>query len=137
MPTDTLGGIVGVTQSSNSATSLDQEEFVKLFLTELNFQDPLEPIDNREFLAQIADFASLEQSKNTTDGVLDLLKMNSDTQVLGLLGRTVTIEGDGGVFVGEVGSAVFTADGPRLTIVADGGDTVLTDIRLSQIRRIQ
>ena len=63
MQVESIGGVA--TSQNNAVTNnsaISQEEFIKLFLAQLNYQDPLEPVDNSEFLAQLAQFSSLEQS---------------------------------------------------------------------------
>ena len=61
MPVDAIGSVLN--QQDTTVTrqnTIDQEDFIKLFLSQLQFQDPLEPVDNREFLAQLAQFSNLE-----------------------------------------------------------------------------
>ena len=60
MPVDAIGSILN--QADTTVTrqnTIDQEDFIKLFLSQLQFQDPLEPVDNREFLSQLAQFSNL------------------------------------------------------------------------------
>ena len=74
MPVDAIGGVVSNGSTSvNSNSTIDQEGFIKLFLTQLQFQDPLEPVDNREFLAQLAQFSNLEQSRQLSLNTESLL----------------------------------------------------------------
>lgn len=79
----------GVTNSSNNAqnntifqdkSSLDKDAFLKLLVTQLQNQDPLNPMDDKEFISQMAQFSSLEQMENLNktvssgnDNVLNLL----------------------------------------------------------------
>ncbi|BEU87167.1 hypothetical protein TAMA11512_06310 [Selenomonas sp. TAMA-11512] len=68
--------------STNS--SLDRNAFLKLLVTQLQYQDPLDPQDNADYLAQLAQFSALEQMTNVSEGlksVSDLVK-NIDTSVL-------------------------------------------------------
>lgn len=136
MPVDAIGSTLGGAANNLSATTLDQEDFLRLFLTELNFQDPLEPINNREFLAQIAEFAGLEQNRQTTESIDDLVFLNSTTQSVGLLGRTVEISSDTGITSGTVSAVRFSPDGAVLTVNLSNG-IVLTNIRLSQVNLVR
>ena len=60
--------------------TLGQADFIRLMTTQMKLQDPLEPVDNREFLAQLAQFTSLEQSRQTSQNTTDLLAMTATTR---------------------------------------------------------
>jgi len=136
MTVDAVGSLLSSTQPTTTASALDQEDFIRLFLTELNYQDPLEPIDNREFLAQIAEFSSLEQARVMGDTLSDLLFVSSGDQVFGLLGRSVTIERESELIVGQVASATYTSNGPLMSVTTSDNQ-IIPNVRLSQIRRVQ
>lgn len=137
MPVDAIGSILN---PQNAATTkqntIDQEDFIKLFLSQLQFQDPLEPVDNREFLAQLAQFSNLEQTRQTTQNTEGLLVMQSSSQALGLLNRTVSLAGAGSTDTGSVIAVSFTNSGPELSIQTTSGQT-LTNIRLSQVSLVK
>ena len=131
-----INGISGA-QDSQAASlannkTINQEDFIKLFLAQLQFQDPLEPVDNREFLAQLAQFSSLEQSRQTSQNTTDLLSMQASTQAVSLLNKQVEVQGLGQPVTGQVIAVAFTNSGPTLSVKAANG-SVLTDIRLSQV----
>ena len=137
MPVDAIGSSppasgAGMTKQQ----TIDQEDFIKLFLAQLQFQDPLEPVDNREFLAQLAQFSSLEQSRQTSQNTNDLLAMNAASQALALLGREVDVQGMVTPISGAVTAVEFTSIGAQLT-VRDASGQVTTGIRLSQISLVR
>lgn len=134
---DAIGSTLGTEEAATASaqSTLNQEDFIQLFLTELNFQDPLEPIDNREFLAQIAQFSGLEQARQTTESVNDLIVLNSTSQTVSLLGRTVDISSSVGFQSGEVIAVRYTQNGALLDVRPAGADSNTAPIptRLSEI----
>ena len=70
---------------------LGKDDFLKLLITQLSNQDPTSPMENTEFIAQMAQFSSLEQMTNMNQ---DFAKMNSmlvSSQAVGTIGKTVDI----------------------------------------------
>jgi Flagellar hook capping protein len=137
MAIDAIGSIVNNgSASTEGRNTIDQEGFIKLFLAQLQFQDPLEPVDNREFLAQLAQFSNLEQSRQLSMNSEALLTMTSASQALTLLNRKVEVSQAGGTTVsGTVTAIQFTATGPDLTVDVNG--SVLTGIRLPQVSLVR
>lgn len=137
MPVDAIGGVLNA-QNTNATqnSSINQEDFIRLFLTQLQFQDPLEPVDNREFLAQLAQFTSLEQSRQTSQNTTDLLSMTATTQAVSLLNRQVDVNGLATAFTGTVIAVQFNSAGAQLSVRNTSGQ-VLTAIRLSQVTLVK
>lgn len=133
MPVDAIGGVFNA-QGTNptNRNAISQDEFIRLFLTQLQFQDPLEPVDNREFLAQLAQFTSLEQSRQTSQNTTDLLTMTAANQAVGLINRQVQVNGLGAPFTGSVIAVEFNANGAQLSVRRATGQ-VTTGVRLSQV----
>lgn len=50
-----------ISQVTGSSTTVEKDEFLKLLITQLQHQDPLEPMDNAEFVSQVTQFSALEQ----------------------------------------------------------------------------
>ncbi len=73
-----------------SGNDLDKDAFLKLLTVQLSKQDPLSPIDNTQFVAQMAQFTSLEQMKNLNTTVGKLRKDFQSTSMLSLIGRDVS-----------------------------------------------
>lgn len=123
-------------QTATPKQAINQEEFIKLFLAQLQFQDPLEPVDNREFLAQLAQFSSLEQSRQTSQNTNDLLSMNAASQAIALLNKQVEVQGLAVPLTGTVIAVSLTQSGPTLS-VRDGTGAITPDVRLSQVTLIK
>ena len=89
---------------------LGKDDFLKLFVAQLQHQDPMSPMENAEFIGQMASFSSLEQISN-------LAAANEKTNAIGLIGRTVTYtDAAKQTHTGKV-EKVTTVDGkPSLTV---------------------
>jgi flagellar basal-body rod modification protein FlgD len=131
MAIDSIGAASLATNTPQNAV-VGQDDFLKILLTQLRFQDPLKPIDNQEFVAQLAQFSSLEFSRQQSDRIEALLTIQSATQSLSLMSKTVEVATDGGNQVGTVTAIRFDQGNPLLTIKTAAGQ-FLTDVRLSQV----
>lgn len=134
MAIGSIGGLTAASAPSAQVNSLGLEDFLKVLLTQLTYQDPLKPLDNQQFIAQLAQFTSLEQNRQANDRLQQLLTIQSATQSVGLLGRTVEVQsGNGGPgTVGEVTTLRFRQGEPLITVKAGNG-AFLTDMPLSQV----
>lgn len=74
-------------------TGVNQADYMKLFMQELTYQDPLKPVDNREFMAQMAQFSALQEARTTNESLGQLINMTSANQSLMMLGKQVKING--------------------------------------------
>lgn len=98
----------GTAKQTGSLQSLGRDDFLQLLVTKLEYQDPLNPMEDEDFIAQLAQFSSLEQMKNISDGISssnewDYLQMQSinNTMAAGLIGKDVKAGYDGVVVDGE------------------------------------
>jgi len=131
MAIDVIGSSTAAAQQS-----LGMQDFLKILLTQLTHQDPLKPMDNQEFMAQMAQFASLEQSRQLGDKVDRLLGLQAATQSVGLIGRTVEVASAEGALAGEVLSLNLSGPEPLLSLKLASGQ-LLTDIKLGQILNVR
>ena len=106
-----------ISQSAN----IGIQDFLKILTAQLNNQDPLKPVDNQEFVAQIAQFATLEQSRQLNDKIDSLLSVQSSVQSLSLLGRTVDVNQNGFLVSGKVTALDVSSGSPSLTITTTSG----------------
>lgn len=92
-----------------------KEDFLRLFVTQLRFQDPLNPLDGAAFTAQLAEFSSLEQLVNMNERMDHLLNyQNSLNNALatGLIGRYVSYRNDLITYNGEPVEVKFALEQP-------------------------
>jgi flagellar basal-body rod modification protein FlgD len=126
---------VGLATETNSAPrsgAIGQDDFLKILLTQLRFQDPLKPMDNQEFVAQLAQFSALEINRQQSEKIDTLLAMQAATQAVGLIGRTIEMRtASGASTIGAVSAISFASGEPRLTVNANG--TTFVDVRPSDI----
>ena len=85
------------TTSDTSSTEMDKEDFLTVFIAQLENQDPLNPVDNSEMIAQLAEFSSLEQLTNMNDTMETLaedLSALNVTSAVSFLGKEVVASGN-------------------------------------------
>lgn len=118
--TVTASSSVGqTTATSTSATkSTSKDQFLKLFLAQLQNQNPLEPMQDRDFLMQLAQFTQVENVEEMTHTLQKLQTLVTSTQATALLGKQVLAlqEGEAVPVEGKVSAIRFTADGVWLLV---------------------
>lgn len=115
-PTNTVAS--GTSGSASAVKSSSKDQFLKLFLTQLQNQNPLEPMQDRDFLMQLAQFTQVENAEEMTASLRQLQSLVAATQATALLGKKVvaTPEGETTPIEGTVSALQFTADGVRLVV---------------------
>jgi flagellar basal-body rod modification protein FlgD len=115
-----------------------QDTFLKLLVAQLRYQDPTNPTDGAEFLAQTAQFTSLEKLGTVADLSAELLAAQRVLGASSLVGQTVTYtkpaETEGGLpteVTGVVTSARFETDGTVLLV--DGASVPMAQVK--EVRR--
>src|SRR5690349_17460274 len=116
-------------------SGLDENAFLKLLVAQMKNQDPLKPMDNTDFVAQLAQFSNLEQVMGINSR-LDTLAAQGrglqNTQVSDLVGKTVTINGSSVSLDGSGSGATFgfqlgsTANDTSITVTNSAGNVVRT-----------
>ena len=126
-------GAVTSTASNLQANGMGMQDFLKILLTQLTYQDPLKPMDNQQFMAQMAQFTSLQQTQQLNEKTDALLTTQASLQSIGL---TVEIGSSTGSIVGTVTALSLATDTPQLTLKTTDGAT-LSGISLGQITSVR
>ncbi len=114
-------------QSTEANSELGQDAFLKLLVAQLKYQDPLNPADGAEFLAQTAQFTMVEKLSDLEAQGQSTVTSQQQMQAAQLVGRQVTyVDSTGNLVEGVVESAEYTPDGQSLTI--DGQAVELDNI---------
>ncbi len=137
-------GIVGSSTSSTPSGSLNisQQDFLSILLTQLQYQDPLQPMDDQAFLGQLAQFSALEVATQESAQLDNLITFNSMNQAIALLGKTVAVNESASSGAssstsasGTVSAVNFSTGAPLLTVTTSS--KTLTDVALSSVTLIQ
>lgn len=131
----TQPGASAVGQAATDAFGLGFEDLLRIVLTQLTYQDPLKPMENFEFVSQLAQFSQIQQTQTMSERLLAILQAEATNQATSVLGRTVDIPAGAATLSGRVISVSFQSGGPRLTIQTSDNRTV-SDIALSSVSRI-
>lgn len=119
--TSALGVSSSAALEAAGASTLNYESFLQLLVTQMQNQDPTDPMDAGEQMAQLASFSTVEQQIKTNAHLEDLLSLNLLSQATGMVGKQLTTaDGD---TTGIVASVAVNSDG--LTATLEDGTGVL------------
>ena len=121
---------------TNPNAQLDKDAFMKLLLTELQYQDPTSPMDTEKMLTQTSQLASLEMQENTNkmmQKLADQLKNSTNMYAVGVLGKMAKI-GDSGIVKEEGASVKFAG---FLESAAKGGTINIRDNTGKLVRTLE
>jgi flagellar basal-body rod modification protein FlgD len=121
------------TSSSNTTIANNFQTFLTLLTTQLQNQNPLDPLDTNQFTAQLVQFAGVEQQLRQNDQLATLVSLEKSaqsTQALGYVGYTVSVDGSKAPYDGT-NSAAWTLNAPNdttaaITITNSAGQTVFS-----------
>ena len=98
--------------TGKSSNGLGMDAFLQLLVTQLQYQDPLSPMDDKEFVAELAQFSSLEQLTEINSGIEGLSTLTQEQQMIGavnFIGKTIEANGTAvNVEDGAATSVTFT-----------------------------
>jgi flagellar basal-body rod modification protein FlgD len=120
------------TTKKSDPNILGKDDFLKLMVAQMQNQDPMNPSDDKDNIAQMAQFSSLEQITNLASATKDLADRVTTSQMLGLIGHTVSYVGDDDAKVSGTVQSVQVAGGKtQLTIDGKAGidPSVVAEVR--------
>ena len=98
---------------------LGQNEFLKLLVVQMRNQDPMQPVSDTEFIAQMAQFSSLEQTKSMGADIAKLRQGNDFLQATNLLGKNVHLTIGNMAFTKGIVTDLNVKDGEARIIVGN------------------
>jgi flagellar basal-body rod modification protein FlgD len=120
-----------ITSGSSLAETFDT--FLTLLTTQLQHQDPLDPMDTNEFTSQLVEFTNVEQALRTNDKLDDLIALQTDTQLNDAVGYIdKKVGADGIILMLQDGESTITYDlganaaEANILIIDEQGNTVRT-----------
>jgi flagellar basal-body rod modification protein FlgD len=118
----TAGTDAGSGATTTTSKSADKDMFLQLLVAQMKYQDPMNPTDSSQFLAQSAQFTALEKMQNVADQTAQLVTSQMAFGASSLVGRTVSwTDATGSTQTGAVTGVTFGTDGPTLDV---GGNQV-------------
>ena len=112
-------GKSGTTAASNPNATLDKDGFLKLFIAQLQHQDPSSPMDTNESMQQMSTFSMVEQITNMASSNTKIVNSLNTANAVGLIGRTVTyIDSSYQLKTGKVEMVATSTDGVSTITVA-------------------
>lgn len=116
------------TTITEKKSELDKDAFLKLLVTQMKYQDPLNPTDDKQFLAQMAQFSALEQMQNMT-------KSTVKQQGFAMIGKTIQ-----GTMYNETTGVYDAVEGVVSAVVQKSGETYLRvgekDIPIDRVENV-
>lgn len=109
-----------MTTEATSKTAVDYQSFLRLLVAEMKNQDPTNPMDSTQYVAQLASFSQVEQSVQINTKLDQLLQASTLSQAGSLIGRTVTSAD--GTLTGVVSEVRVMSDG--IIAVTQGGKEI-------------
>ncbi len=130
----TAGAAADALSAKTGQAAMGQSDFLKLFTTQLNNQDPTDPVKNEAFVAQLAQFSQLEATTNMSTNLGTLATSLSSNQITGsanLIGKSVSVpDGPAQLTSGQSVAATIAlpsgAEGVTLQVFNSSGNLVST-----------
>lgn len=122
-----------------ASSELDQDAFMKLLITQMENQDPLEPMENGEFISQLAQFeavSSIDEMSKSLNSMAEAMQSSQALQASSLVGRWIEVPSDKTQLWDEIGMA-GSVDVPAkasnvLVTISDSAGQVVKQINLGE-----
>ena len=96
---------------------LNQDDFLKLLITQFSTQDPLDPVTDTAFISQMAEFTALENAKETQGEISQLRQQSANQEAIAMIGKQVNlVVGEEINITGAVSEVLIDTDGPQLVV---------------------
>jgi flagellar basal-body rod modification protein FlgD len=128
--TSTTGTGSSSTSTTGAAAGMGKDDFMQLLVAQLKNQDPMKPMDDKEFVTQLAQFSSLEASQKMTETIEALSASEMIVQAATLIGKQATAKLETGETVTGTISQVKIQDGKPIAVING------TDVDTSLITQI-
>jgi len=116
-PTSTAQVNSTLPQTGNPGGALGKEQFLELLMAQLSHQDPLDPVDNSESIAQMAQFSSLEQMQNVSGQLAEMRQSSGLMNGLALHGKNVELLTESGEkHEGTIDRVAWESDGISVSL---------------------
>lgn len=121
----------GSSQSIGAQKALDRDAFLKMLITQLQYQDPLEPMQDKDFIAQLAQFSSLEQMEKLNMAFDSVGRAGDASKAFGMAGKWIDYVSPetGDMVTGKVSGVAFVNGMPMLSVGS-------TTVDLSAVSRV-
>ncbi|PTX16515.1 flagellar basal-body rod modification protein FlgD [Halanaerobium congolense] len=121
-------------ESLEANDGLGQDAFFKILITQLQNQDPLNPMEDRDFIAQMAEFSSLEKTEKLYSLLEDKLSSNQVIDNSNLIGKEITANVEGVKLEGIVNAVKSSGD--KVLAVLDTGSEININ-NITQVKNIK
>ncbi len=118
-PTGSSSSLAGAAAGVTSGQTLGKDDFLKLLVTQLQHQDPMNPMDDKDFMGQMAQFSTLEQITNMAQSTSQMGAETQVSQSIALIGHQVTFAREDGTTGSGIASSVTLNDGSILITVGN------------------
>ncbi len=119
-------GSAATTALQTAGNDLGKDAFLKILITQLTHQDPLDPLKDKDFIAQMAQFSTLEQMTNMNKSIEQMVALNKASAV-SYIGRVIEYKGDNGLpAYSQVGYVRFEKG--KIILNTPDGDVNLEDV---------